>query len=150
MSRVYVTKEVTFDTAHQLLNHLGLCKNIHGHTYKVQVTVTAPVTQQGSKNPSEGMIVDFKELKQLIKDVIVNNYDHTYVAAGDEPILDKIKELGLKLHIIGVRPTAENMAVVMFDELQQAIQDNYFSFPNIELEKIRVYETPTSWADYMG
>ena len=137
----YVTKEFTFDAAHQLPNHTGLCKNIHGHTYKLQVTLTGLVLEVDGSS-QEGMVVDFKDMKDWIKDMVLDKFDHAFIAKGDEPILPTLKELGSKVFEIGVRTTAENMARYIFETLCLNLP------PNVFVKNVRLYETPTSYADY--
>jgi 6-pyruvoyltetrahydropterin/6-carboxytetrahydropterin synthase len=137
----YVTKEFTFDAMHQLPNHDGLCKNHHGHTYKLQVTVTGLIDTNEGK-ASEGMIYDFGHLKKLVKELVLNKMDHAFLAKGDEEILPEIKRLGTRVCVMGVRTTAENMSKYIFELLSPQLPKNVY------LKNVRLYETPTSWADY--
>ena len=145
---ISVTKEFSFDCAHMLTGHQGLCKNLHGHTYKLQVEVTSfgGVLKDG---PSKGMIVDFKDLKQLVKELIVDRFDHSYVCwirGGDLEcsIGALLKEHGRKVTEVDYRPTAENMAQHFYDLLSDAIKE---TLPGARLKAVRVWETPTSYAE---
>jgi 6-pyruvoyltetrahydropterin/6-carboxytetrahydropterin synthase len=73
---VTATKEFTWDMAHTLFQHKGLCQNLHGHTYRMLVTVSRSNTYVIPTGPSEGMVMDFKELKDLVKREIVDPLDH--------------------------------------------------------------------------
>lgn len=138
-----ITKEFTFDCAHQLLNHRGLCRNIHGHTYKLQIEIAHKMGgQAGRTNPSEGMLIDFSDLKSEVKRLIIDKFDHAFIADGDEPILEKLQELDYKVHIMGRRPTAENMAEYIYNILVDEAQ-----IP-CKISKVRIWETPTSFAEY--
>jgi len=137
-----VTKEYSFDCSHQLLNHDGLCKNIHGHTYKLFVTLTGPVVESITAHPKEGMIIDFKNLKSIVEEAILSKYDHAFIACGDEPILKYIQELGYKNKVIGCRTTCENMSRIMFKDINEALP------VGMKVTEIKLYETPTSFATY--
>ena len=154
MKRIAVTKEITFDCAHMLAGHKGLCKNVHGHTYKVHVTVSAP--ELISEGSSEGMVIDFKDLKRILNDGIVDRFDHAFVTWDDTPyeeeraIAHAIESQGCKVVRTCYRPSAENMAYYFYQgiahELTQLTEDPEF----YQLESVRVWETPTSFAEYKG
>ena len=75
MNTIRITKEFKFEMAHALLDHDGPCKNIHGHSYQLSVTLKGnPI--ENSSNPKEGMVVDFSDLKKLVNEEIVNPFDH--------------------------------------------------------------------------
>lgn len=111
---VQVTKEFTFDAAHNLVGYNGPCANLHGHTYKLQITV------EGEVEAKTGMIIDFSDLKSIVKDCIVNQFDHAYL----NDVLD-------------YNPTAENMVM----DIMQQLRDS-----RINVVKVRLWETPTSFA----
>lgn len=142
---IKVIKELTFDASHQLLDHKGLCKNVHGHTYKLQVTVMGMA--RVGRGSDQGMVIDFSDLKALIKDAIVEKYDHAFIACGDEPILKALEKLNLKTAVIGCRTTCENMAPIIFEQLRALVRA--FN-PNIDLVEVKLWETPTSFAAYGG
>lgn len=124
---VEVTKEFTFDSCHQLLEYNGACARLHGHTYKLQVTV------QGKLNEI-GMVLDFKELKAEVNNRIVNSLDHYNLN-------DKLD----------YNTTAENMVVDFYERLNDAIsfiseRENRY----IALKEVKLWETPTSFASYKG
>ena len=156
--RISVTKEVVFDTAHMLAGHKGLCKNVHGHTYKVHVTVSAPrLIEEGS---SEGMVVDFKDLKEIINKRIVEPFDHAFVTWDDTPYKEEkavakvLAEQGCKLVRTCYRPSAENMSYYFFQGLAEdlsILSTMQYGKPTFyRLESVRVWETPTSFAEYKG
>jgi len=108
-----VTKIFTFDAAHRLQYYNGLCKNLHGHTYKLEVTCRGC----GLTN---GMLIDFASLKQIVQDKIISKLDHTYLN-----------------DVFSFEPTAENMADWILKELRQ----------HLPIYSVRLYETPTSYAE---
>ncbi|WDP93196.1 MAG: 6-carboxytetrahydropterin synthase [Desulfobacter sp.] len=126
-----ITKELRFDAAHRLfLSHLsekenfelfGKCSRFHGHTYRLRITVAGPV------GPS-GMIINFTALKAIVKEEILSRYDH-----ADLNELEEYQDCP---------PTAENMSLFIFSRLQAAL-----GAKGVALKKIRLYETPDSWAE---
>ncbi len=119
-SKVSVTKEFLFDAAHHLEDYEGACANVHGHTYKLQVTVT------GVRNKN-GFVIDFNILRATVRGAIIDRLDH--------------KDLNEVFHF---NPTAENMVVWIYDELFWMIP-----YP-LKLSSIKLWETPTSFAEYRG
>lgn len=127
--KITVVKEFTFDAAHQLLEHPGKCKQLHGHTYRLQIGITGPIDE------STGMVMDFAGLKNLINDKIVDRLDHQF--------LNNIDYAGFPAH----QSTAERMVFWIWSLLSTIWQ---ISDPinGRELSFIRLYETPTSYAEW--
>lgn len=120
--KVSVTKRFTFEASHNLIDYDGPCSNLHGHSYKLYVTVSGYVDTV-SKNVTDCMVIDFKDIKSIVKREVVDKLDHTY------------------LNEVFTQPTAEVMAVLIFETLENA-------FPkDCTLEKIRLYETEDSYAE---
>ena len=146
-----VTKEFSFDCAHMLANHEGLCRNLHGHQYKLFVTVSILDERVSQNEASEGMIVDFKDLKRIVNTLIVDKYDHALVLdefTNDEfeqELLVITEKYNKKTVLLPYRPTAENMAEDFFDQIDDYLEDN--KQINCQIEKIRLYETPTSYSE---
>lgn len=143
-----VTKEFKWDMAHLLEEHSGLCQNLHGHTYKMEVTVTrvdGGVLPSGS---SKGMIVDFKDLKTIVNSVIVDRFDHATVIneQSDDPFTQDLLKLltsyGKKVVRVPYRSTAENMAADFFALLQDQLAAR-----GMRLVRLKLWETPTSYAE---
>lgn len=133
-----VTKTVKFDAAHILTNHQGLCKNLHGHTYRVDVSVLG--------DESADMVIDFKELKNLASEVICEKFDHAFIynteSKGEREIAAVVEKNGMRTVAIPFRSTAENLAKYFFDLLAPRIAK-----PS-RLDSIRVWETADSCAEY--
>ena len=121
---VEVTKEFTFDSAHHLECYQGDCANLHGHTYKLHVTM------KGKLN-NIGMVIDFKDLSRIVKEVVVNRLDHKMLN-----------------HILNYNPTAENMVLWIHDELTEALQKE--DLRGVKVTSVVLWETPTSFAEYRG
>ena len=98
--QISITKKFTFEAAHQLPNHDGKCKNLHGHSYVLEVTVSGPIIQEG---PKEGMIMDFKDLSEIVDREIINQWDHQYLN-----------------DILPFVTTAENLATEALSRLQKS------------------------------
>lgn len=150
MKKVLVTKEVTFDCAHMLTGHEALCKNLHGHTYKVQVSVIGPQIDDG---PSSCMVIDFKHLKEAIQEVIISQFDHAVIFSALEFRGPAENELyawavnnGMRYVVMPSRTTAENMAVYFKQDIFNYLVEE-LELQNVTDVIVRVYETPTSYAE---
>ena len=130
-----VTKTVKFDAAHILSDHAGLCKNLHGHTYRVDVSV--------AQNTDADMVIDFKELKRIVNEVICDRFDHAFIynteSAGEREIAAVVEKNGMRTVPIPFRSTAENLAKLFFGELKARIPG---------LSGVKVWETADSCAEY--
>jgi 6-pyruvoyltetrahydropterin/6-carboxytetrahydropterin synthase len=142
-----VTKEFTFDCAHVLSYHEGLCKNLHGHTYKLQVEVGR--TAWSPELPEmDGMVIDFKVLKMIVTSEIISRFDHAFIYWGEGAdkfeveLATIIKKFDARIVELGFRPTAENMAEFFYKKLAAS-----FAHVGIEMVAIRLWETPTSYAE---
>ncbi|MBM7623336.1 6-carboxytetrahydropterin synthase QueD [Sporohalobacter salinus] len=151
MSRISVTKSFSWDMAHMLAGHENQCKNLHGHTYKLEVEVASKSGGLKKAGAGQGMIIDFKDLKQVVRKEIVSPLDHAFlywVKSPDEvehQLASTLQEAGRKVVSVDFRPTAENMANYFLETLQ-----NSFAESNIEVLSIRVWETSTSYAEVKG
>ena len=134
---ITVTKTIRFDAAHILTNHQGLCKNLHGHTYRVDVSVT-----QGDGDTSD-MVIDFKDLKRIASEVVCERFDHAFIynteSAGEREIASVVEKNGMRTVAIPFRSTAENLARMFFGELKARIPG---------LSAVKVWETADSCAEY--
>lgn len=132
-----VTKSVKFDAAHILTNHQGLCKNLHGHTYRVDVSVTQP-----DDDPRD-MVIDFKDLKSVATSVICDRFDHAFIystaSEGEREIASVVEKHGMRTVALGFRSTAENLARYFFGELKPRIPG---------LVSVKVWETADSCAEF--
>lgn len=134
---ITVTKTVRFDAAHILTNHDGLCKNLHGHTYRVDVTVTRPETA------GMDMVIDFKELKRIATSVICDRFDHAFIynteSEGEREIAAVVEKNGMRTVAIPFRSTAENLSRLFFNDLKRQVPG---------LCSVKVWETVDSCAEY--
>lgn len=148
--KVTATKEFKWDCAHVLAGHEGACQNLHGHTYLMEVTVGATDGGVIPTGASAGMVMDFKDLKDIVNEQIVDKYDHALVVNVDssdefeKALYHLARKHDKKLVEIDYRPTAEQMAVHFLRELNNlALSENALW----EITRIRLWETPTSYAE---
>ena len=137
-----VSKEFSFDMAHLLDNHDGKCQNLHGHTYKLQVEVCAEaLIAEGAK---KAMVVDFSDLKAIVKKSILAPLDHAFIYDQTSPRESKIaatlKEVDSKIFAVDFRTTAEELARFIFNRLKYQ--------ENLPVSAVRLWETPTSFCEY--
>jgi 6-pyruvoyltetrahydropterin/6-carboxytetrahydropterin synthase len=141
-----ITTRLEFDAGHRIPNHKSNCKNLHGHRYAIEVTVTGPI-HDDSKSSDFGMVIDFSDVKKIIKDLVVDRWDHAFIVyQDDKEIVNFLNTLpDHKTVIFPVVPTAENMASQAY--LILSIEFNKRFNHQLKIKQIRMYETPNSWAD---
>ena len=143
MAKVRITKEFRFEASHALLNYNGLCKNIHGHSYILFVTVIGePVTNES--DPKLGMLMDFGDLKRIVKKEIVDVLDHSVILnnkAEYQPFIN-VKEMFDRIHLLDYQPTCENMVVDFAEKIIKRLPKN------VEIYSVKLYETATSNAEW--
>jgi 6-pyruvoyltetrahydropterin/6-carboxytetrahydropterin synthase len=144
-----ITTRLEFDAGHRIPNHKSQCKNLHGHRYAIEITLSGDIIK--SENASEnGMVMDFSDVKSIAKTAVVDVWDHAFlVYQYDAEVLDFLNTLpNHKTVIFPTVPTAENMASEAFKILKSKYQDTYGN--HLKLEKVRLYETPNNWADALS
>lgn len=141
MTEHRVTKSVSWCMAHRLPCHDGKCHNLHGHDYILEVTLSGNELQ--IEGTSSGMLIDFKNLKEILNDRIVDVLDHGCMISTNDHVMMNffIKNPDMKHTIVSVSPTAEAIAEWCYYRLEG-------EFPQT-IVKIRIYESPDSWADYI-
>ena len=144
MSRIRITKEFTFETGHALYGHDGKCKNIHGHSYKLSVTVLGkPVLD--SNNPKFGMIMDFSDLKKIVKEEIVDRFDHATIFNKNTPhikLANNLKSLGHNVVLVDYQPTSEMLVTDFADKIKNRLPKN------IKLFSLKLRETASCYAEW--
>ncbi len=143
MAKIRITKAYKFDTAHSLPGHDGLCKNIHGHSYELLVTLIGePITDPQS--PKYGMVIDFKDLKRIIKGLIVDEIDHSIILRNDAPesLLREMKKNFDRILLVDYQPTSENMILDFAERIQKALPGN------VKLHHLKLWETVTSYTEW--
>ena len=145
MTKIRVTKEFHFEMAHALKNYDGLCKNIHGHSYKLFVTVMGtPISD--ITNPKVGMLIDFGDLKRLVNNEITNVFDHAFVLSSksDFDLSETSHEMFGNTIFVDYQPTCENMVIDFAQRISTILPDN------LSLHSLRLYETVTSYAEWFA
>lgn len=129
--KIYDTKVFKFEAAHNLIGYDGDCSNLHGHSYKLEVTISGYIDfdQQPFDTAYKGMILDFKKISEIVKENVIKTHDHAY------------------LNDLYHCPTAEVMVVSIFNFLKK----KFISLPcRVALESVKLWETDTSFAEFKG
>lgn len=138
-----VTKIFTFETAHAIHGYSGLCRNIHGHSYELHVTVSSEKSSDDFL-PKPGFVIDFKDLKKIVKEEIVDYFDHRLIISNDylaaNPHLKDLENLDLWSY----EPSAENILLYILHKITPLMPQG------IVLKKMKLYETANSFAEWIG
>ena len=144
MSKIRITKQFSFETGHALYGYDGKCKNVHGHSYKLSVTVIGnPITDK--TNVKYGMVIDFGDLKKIVKSEIVDKFDHATVFNKNTPHIELARELERRDHnviLVEYQPTSENMVVDFSEKIKSRLPDH------IKLHSLKLQETESSFAEW--
>ncbi|CAM3438163.1 6-carboxytetrahydropterin synthase [Zobellia roscoffensis] len=144
MSKIRITKQFNFETGHALYGYDGKCRNVHGHSYKLSVTVIGtPITD--TSNVKWGMVIDFGDLKKIVKEEIVDQFDHATVFNKNTPHIELAQELinrGHSVILADYQPTSENMVIDFSKKIRARLPEN------ISLHSLRLQETDTSFAEW--
>lgn len=144
MSKIRITKQFTFETGHALYGYDGKCKNVHGHSYKLSVTVIGtPITDR--ENVKFGMVIDFSDLKKIVKEEIVDQFDHATVFNKTTPHVELANELKTRGHhviLVDYQPTSENMVIDFAERIKNRLPKN------ISLFSLKLQETESSFAEW--
>ena len=138
---IRITKEFKFEMAHALHGYDGLCKNIHGHSYKLFVTVKGNM-QNDKGNAKDGMVLDFDVLKDIVKPEIINKYDHSLVLNANSPHSEIDLSAFEKVFFLHYQPTSENLVSDFALKIQKKLPEG------VELHKVVLSETATSSAEW--
>lgn len=144
MSVIRLTKEFTFEAAHMLEGYDGLCREIHGHSYRLFVTVKGK-PEADSDSPKLGMVMDFGVLKRIVNEQIVERLDHSFMmrnTLGAEDVANNLGYRFSKIVLTDYQPTCENMLADFAERLLGALPED------IELYSLRLHETATSYAEW--
>ncbi|MBT8183791.1 MAG: 6-carboxytetrahydropterin synthase [Eudoraea sp.] len=144
MSTIRITKQFTFETGHALYGYDGKCRNVHGHSYKLSVTVIG-IPIEDNTDVKLGMVIDFGDLKRIVKEEVVDPFDHATVFNKNTPHIELAKELenrGHKVILADYQPTSENMVIDFAAKIQARLPDN------IALHSLQLRETETAFAEW--
>ncbi|MDX1351297.1 MAG: 6-carboxytetrahydropterin synthase [Putridiphycobacter sp.] len=140
-----VTKIFDFETAHALWGYDGKCKNIHGHSYKLTVSISGPVINN-INDVKNGMIIDFGDLKKIVKQYVVEPFDHCLLLNGETPHKEyaKVENGFSKMMLCNYQPTAENMLIDMVKRIHPNLPSH------ISLRYARLQETDNSFVEWFA
>ena len=142
-----ITKRLEFDAGHRIPDHKSKCRNLHGHRYALEITLEGePVDVPGASD--NGMLMDFSDVKQIALQHLVDVWDHAFIVYEGDAAMQLLLS-GLPDHktvVVPKIPTVENLAMVAYEILAPHYTRRFGK--QLTLAKVRLYETPTSWADY--
>jgi 6-pyruvoyltetrahydropterin/6-carboxytetrahydropterin synthase len=144
MSKIRITKQFSFETGHALYGYDGKCKNVHGHSYKLSVTVIGTPILDNS-NVKFGMVIDFTDLKKIVREEIVDLFDHATVFNKNTPHVELANELSNRGHhviLVDYQPTSENMVIDFAKKIGDRLPNN------VQLHSLKLQETESSFAEW--
>jgi len=130
-----VTKRIDFCYGHRLLDYDGICKHPHGHNALAEIEVRT------DNLDSRNMVCDFSDIKRLVKGWIDRELDHKMILRHDDPLVAPLQHLGEPIYLLDSNPTVERIARLIFDESRAM---------GLDVVNVKVWETPTSFANYGG
>lgn len=130
-----VTKRIDFCYGHRLLDYDGVCKHPHGHNAVAEIEIRTDALDK------RNMVVDFSDIKQIVKGWIDRELDHKMILRHDDPMVAPLTALGEPLYLLDSNPTVERIARLIFDMTREQ---------GLSVLRVTVWETPTSWATYTG
>jgi 6-pyruvoyltetrahydropterin/6-carboxytetrahydropterin synthase len=141
-----ITTRLEFDAGHRIPHHKSQCRNLHGHRYALEITLSGDIIAENQLSES-GMVMDFSDVKRIAREAVVDVWDHAFlVHKDDKTVLDFLNSIpNHKTVIFPTVPTAENMAAEAFKILKNQYLDTFGN--HLKLDRVRLYETPNSWAD---
>ena len=139
MSIIRITREFSFEGAHALGGYDGKCCHIHGHSYRMEVTVTGePVADEDS--PKKGMVIDFTDLKKIVGENIIDKFDHALVMRQDAPLAEEIQKIYGNVIVVDFQPTSEMLATYFSDVISGLLPKG------VKLFSVKLWETEKSCA----
>ncbi len=144
MGNIRITKQFTFETGHALYGYDGKCRNVHGHSYKLSVTVIGRPSTDTS-DVKLGMVIDFGDLKKIVKEEIISSFDHATVFNKNTPHVELAQELidrGHKVILADYQPTSENMVIDFAAKIKARLPKS------ISLHSLKLRETETAYASW--
>jgi 6-pyruvoyltetrahydropterin/6-carboxytetrahydropterin synthase len=137
---IRITKIFSFEAAHALEGYDGACRNIHGHSYKLSVSVRGKIFKSAN-HPKDGMVMDFKELKALVQDNIISVFDHSLILKETSKI-NFAGSYPLKIVEVPFQPTSENLISFFADCIKKGLPEN------LKLISLKLSETETSFVEW--
>lgn len=144
MTKIRITKQFNFETGHALYGYDGKCKNVHGHSYKLSVTVSGKPIMDAT-HVKFGMVIDFGDLKKIVKEEIVDQFDHATVFNQNTPhveLANELKNRGHHVILVDYQPTSENMVIDFAARITSRLPHD------VELHSLKLQETESSFAEW--
>lgn len=145
-NNIRITKIFKFESGHALFGYDGLCKNIHGHSYKLYVTlIGTPISD--NTHAKQGMVMDFGDLKKIINNSIVTPFDHATilnVSSPDKELADELEKRGHKIQRVNYQPTSEMILLDFVEKIKKELPDN------LKLHALKLRETETCFAEWFA
>jgi 6-pyruvoyltetrahydropterin/6-carboxytetrahydropterin synthase len=144
-SVIRVTREFTFEMAHALWNYDGPCRNVHGHSYRLFVTLSG-VPLNSIHNPKNGMVIDFTDIKNIVLENIVNVFDHAIAVSRDfdKEKMEMITKMFENTVVVDFQPTCENLVADFAMRIKKHLPDG------VRLHSLKLYETARSFAEWVA
>ncbi len=144
MGMIRITKRFFFEAGHALFGYDGKCRNVHGHSYKLEVTVIgSPIDDP--EHVKNGMVIDFGDLKRIVRQEIVDEFDHATVfnrQTAHVELAEELQNRGHSIILVDYQPTSENMIQDFADKLSRRLPKG------VELHSLKLQETETSFAEW--
>jgi 6-pyruvoyltetrahydropterin/6-carboxytetrahydropterin synthase len=128
-----VTKRIEFCYGHRLLDYDGICRHPHGHNAVVEIEIRTEALD------GRNMVVDFGDIRRVMKTWIDRELDHKMILRQDDPLVASLHALGEPVYVVDTNPTAERIARLIYDVSRER---------QLNVSRVTVWETPTSWATY--
>ncbi len=141
MTLIRITKEFKFEMAHALYGYDGVCANLHGHSYRICVTIRGNVKNEPT-HTKDGMVMDFMDLKAIVKPNIIDKYDHSLVLNANSPHSNLDLSSFDKVYYLPYQPTSENLVIDFANCINGKLPDG------VDLIKVVLSETATSYAEW--
>ncbi len=143
MAVLRITKEFRFEGAHALMGYDGRCRNLHGHSYIMYVTIKGEPLN-GSSSPKEGMVIDFKLLKSIINENIIDIFDHALILRKDAALAEDIAKEYENVVIVDFQPTTENLICYFAETIKKNLPQG------IGLYSLKLHETASSYVEWFA
>jgi len=146
MGTIRITKLFSFEAGHALYGYDGKCKNLHGHSYHLEVTVIGTPIKDAC-NVKYGMVIDFGDLKKIVKEDIVDVFDHSMIFNRNTPHIEMANDLierGHHVLLVDYQPTTEMMVIDFAEKIKRRLPET------IQLHSLKLQETATSYAQWFA
>lgn len=143
MAKLRITKEFRFEGAHALMNYNGKCKNIHGHSYILYVTVVGEA-KTDPNGPDNGMVIDFKLLKEIVNKNVIDKFDHALVLEEGTPLSNELCAEYPNVYLTNFRPTTENLICFFAQTIKENLPQG------INLYSLKLHETASSYIEWFA